>query len=77
MDSSIKTWEMRELRKPSCEISTSSPMSRAVPPPNPPKVNAGRMRIGQLPISSAAAMTSSMELHATAWLMGKLIDSQT
>ena len=77
MDSSMSTCEMRELRNPSWEISTSSPMSRAVPPPKPPNVKAGRMRMGQLPMSSAAAMTSSMELQATAWLMGRLIDSQT
>ena len=66
MDSSMSTCEIRELRRPNCEISTNSPMSRAVPPPRPPKVNAGRIKMGQLPINSAAAMTSSMELHATA-----------
>ena len=77
MDSSIRTWLMRELRRPRVAISTSCPMSNAVPPPSPPSVKAGRMRIGQEPISSAALMTSSIELQAIALEIGRSIDSQT
>ena len=68
---------MREFRNPSVAISTSWPMSKAVPPPSPPNVNAGRIKIGHEPISSAALMTSSIELHAMACEIGKSIDSQT
>ena len=52
-------------------------MSQAVPPPNPPSVNAGRINTGQAPIDSAAEMTSSMVLHAMASEIGSPIESHT
>ena len=75
--SSIRTWPILLFLRPSVAISTNSPVFQAVPPPNPPRVNAGRIRIGQLPISSAAARTSSIELQAIASEIGKSIPRQT
>ena len=77
IDSSIKTCPILEFLRPSVEISINSPKSYAVPPPSPPKVNAGRINKGHEPIVSEAAITSSIELQAIASLIGSPIDSQT
>ena len=77
IDSSMRTWLIRELRSPRVAISTSCPRSKAVPPPRPPRVNAGRIKIGQEPISSAALITSSIVLQAIASDIGRSMDSQT
>ncbi len=58
-------------------ISTNCPKSQAVPPPSPPRVNAGRIKIGQDASCSAAAMTSFMVVQAIASLSGNPIDSHT
>ena len=52
-------------------------MFHAVPPPKPPKVKAGLINNGHVPICSAAEITSSIDLQAIASLIGKLIESQT
>ena len=77
IDSSIRTWLILEFLRPKVAISTNCPTSQAVPPPSPPRVNAGLIKIGQDANCSAAAITSSMVLQAIALLNGKPIDSHT
>ena len=77
MLSSISTWPIAECRIPWLAISTNSPILKAVPPPKPPSVNAGLIRRGKEPSSSAAAITSSIESQARALQTGRSISSQT
>ena len=58
-DSSIKTSLLSEASKPAPAISKSSFSSWAMPPPVPPRVKAGLIIKGQVPISLATAFTSS------------------
>ena len=56
-DSSISTWPIGEAAIPRAQISAYSSGVRAIPPPRPPSVKAGRMIAGR-PIRSCAASAS-------------------
>ena len=58
-DSSIRISLLREASRPSLAISRSSFSLCAMPPPVPPKVKAGLMMRGQVPIFLATALASS------------------
>ena len=46
-DSSISTWPIGDAARPWATIRSNSASSRAMPPPRPPSVNAGRMISGR------------------------------
>ena len=53
-DSSISTWPIGDAARPPATIRSKSASVRAIPPPRPPSVNAGRMISGSPKASSAA-----------------------
>ena len=57
-DSSISTWPIGEAARPCATIRSNSSWVRAIPPPRPPSVNAGRMISGS-PSSPLAARACS------------------
>ena len=52
-DSSISTWPIGDAASPRETIASNSSSVRAMPPPRPPSVNAGRMISGSPNVSSA------------------------
>ncbi len=61
-DSSSSTWEIGEASRPSATMRSNSSSVRAMPPPRPPSVNAGRMMHGRAgSMSCSAARASSAE----------------
>ncbi len=59
-DSSISTWPIGDALRPWATICSNSASSRAIPPPRPPSVNAGRMISGSPKASSAARAWSRL-----------------
>mmetsp|Transcript_9931 Transcript_9931/g.60645 ORF Transcript_9931/g.60645 Transcript_9931/m.60645 type:complete len:209 (-) Transcript_9931:506-1132(-) len=59
-DISINTWFVTDASIPRLTISSNSSWLYATPPPVPPRVNAGRMIMGKLPIFSATLCASSI-----------------
>ena len=60
-DSSISTCPIGDAASPPATIRSKSASLRAIPPPRPPSVNAGRMMSGR-PKASRAARASSSEV---------------
>ena len=54
-DSSMRTWPIGEAARPPATIRSNSSSVRAMPPPRPPRVKAGRTMSGSPKASSAAA----------------------
>ena len=52
-DSSISTWPIGDAARPRATIASNSSSVRAMPPPRPPSVKAGRMISGSPNVSSA------------------------
>ena len=58
IDSSIRIWPIGEAARPCSTIRSKSATVRAMPPPRPPSVNAGRMISGS-PNSAIAPCASA------------------
>ena len=59
-DSSISTWPIGDASSPRRTISSTSSRVRAMPPPRPPSVNAGRMISGSPNASSAPRASATL-----------------
>mmetsp|Transcript_820 Transcript_820/g.3080 ORF Transcript_820/g.3080 Transcript_820/m.3080 type:complete len:211 (-) Transcript_820:585-1217(-) len=64
-DCSTNTWLVADASRPPLTMFSNSSMLYAIPPPEPPRVKAGRMMSGNVPIIAAVSLASSHVLHVS------------